>query len=251
MPSFCYAEPLGDCTGKISKEHYLSAGVLRLIGNVLTTEGMPGVPRGTYSPRTLGTRILCETHNSMLSPLDAEATTFFSAVRRFDEDLGRQQTATYESVIVEGALLERWLLKVAFGVAAARRRAGLDGSVRNEGEMINVLFGRATWPERWGLYAALELGQRLVPRGDVEVVTAVKPGTDEIWSLTAACKFLPLTLFLGKPDQIGSERFRPSKFTLQRPGEHAVKTLRLTWRDNKTHHVCGFTRGGSIDGFES
>lgn len=250
-PSTCYAQRLGRCSPGLSGEHYLSAGILRLIGRAPIVEGMPGVPGGKrYPVKSLATRILCQRHNHLLSPLDASAIRFFEAVRRFDSELGDATVPVVaDSVVVDGDHLERWLLKVAFGLAAARRRSKQQGSVREEHRMLRVLFGDQLWPKSWGMYMAAPPGTQLAASGDLEVVTGVMPRTQEIRSLTAACLFLPLTMTLGQPDRLDPATHRPRALRMDRTGDPGVKSVQLTWTDHQKHAPCTFTRTGSMDGW--
>jgi hypothetical protein len=43
MPLDCYAGPLGDCSEIQTSEHYLSKGVLKMIGKAPIIEGAPGI----------------------------------------------------------------------------------------------------------------------------------------------------------------------------------------------------------------
>jgi hypothetical protein len=77
----CWAASLGDCGGKLSREHTIS-GCLFPSGKV-TVEGFDWCPNG---PKTIGVaglvrRILCERHNSSLSELDSAMLKCFEAIR--------------------------------------------------------------------------------------------------------------------------------------------------------------------------
>ncbi len=83
----CYAGPLADCSARRSREHYVSESLLTHLHshNELTVTGFPWVPHGekVVSPSALASKILCQRHNSALSPLDAIAVHLFQA---FDEE---------------------------------------------------------------------------------------------------------------------------------------------------------------------
>ena len=100
----CWAACLGDCKGPLSKEHVISAGVFDEI--MMEVEGIQafGDESRVVSKASLTARMLCREHNSRLSPLDAEAARLSDAIK--DARAGGIP-ATH---LVNGALLERWIL---------------------------------------------------------------------------------------------------------------------------------------------
>jgi hypothetical protein len=82
----CYARALNHCSEQISKEHYLSRGVLRQLAasgptNTVRMSGL-GLPAGDLPPDQVGqAKILCGRHNSALSALDTTGARLFRALR--------------------------------------------------------------------------------------------------------------------------------------------------------------------------
>ena len=118
----CWAAALGDCSGALSKEHLVSRAVLELVApdNILTVGGFRWC-EGKDCKISVGTavaRVLCETHNSRLSPSDAEGLVLFQAIREISRLNGvraglnptRWRIHRFE---VGGVQFERWLLKTA------------------------------------------------------------------------------------------------------------------------------------------
>ena len=73
----CWARSLGNCSDKISKEHFVTEGlfptsVVRIKGFSWCRDEAQEIPVAT-----LATKILCTTHNSRLSPVDASAIKAF------------------------------------------------------------------------------------------------------------------------------------------------------------------------------
>ena len=69
----CYLSHTSDCSHKISREHYVSKVILEMLGEDLEVGGLPWEPPGTlvrYGINSLVSTVLCERHNSALSPLD-------------------------------------------------------------------------------------------------------------------------------------------------------------------------------------
>src|SRR5262249_5828274 len=74
----CYARAFGGCSRQMSGEHYISKGILELVENRVGQKSKsvravglafqkPGVEQ-QFGVTSLVGNILCETHNSLLSP---------------------------------------------------------------------------------------------------------------------------------------------------------------------------------------
>lgn len=116
----CYLNGTKDCSTKISGEHYISKTVLDQFGAVLSMTGMPWLPPDQSFETTaqnLTSNILCQRHNSALSPLDAEAGLFFSTITNALLDLNRK-TLSRKPIfhLIGGEAIELWLLKAACGI---------------------------------------------------------------------------------------------------------------------------------------
>jgi hypothetical protein len=138
----CYARGMGNCAGKISREHYFSSSLYKLLagGESLTIEGTHWLKSGSsveLAPSALTAKVLCEHHNSSLSVLDAEALRFFLLLR--------YETTTEEEHI-DGELLERWYLKVLIGQMAATKVGWTPTKA-----WLDVLFGVRAFPPHAGL----------------------------------------------------------------------------------------------------
>jgi hypothetical protein len=248
-PWSCYARELGGCSDQPSREHYLSRSVLKLIGDTPIVEGLPGVPSGQrIGIGSLASKIMCDKHNSALSALDAAAARLFGAVQRFDADLRDTTNPATDSERLSGTKIERWLLKVGFGLAAANERTGRAQPIRDRGRMLRVLFGSGSWPRSWGMYVAAGLGDGMAAPADVGVETGVHPETHELMCVKVWIRFLPLLLALGQPN-LSRDNFRPASIILDRPPEPATKTLHLSWGDGRNHGLFRFSRTGEIDGW--
>jgi len=70
----CYANTRGGCSTKISGEHYVSHGLIKLYGNNdpdFTVQHKTGKGVGhPVTPKNFKANILCQKHNSALSPAD-------------------------------------------------------------------------------------------------------------------------------------------------------------------------------------
>lgn len=129
----CYAGFTSDCSTRISKEHWLSAGILRLFGEGKTVRvgGLPWLkgPAQDVSIKNLSSNILCERHNSALARLDRTATQVSAVLDRYRLDhMRRPDMRESEFDLHSGEELERWLLKLIWGAGAANSQ--LAGNVQ-------------------------------------------------------------------------------------------------------------------------
>jgi len=143
----CYASGLADCSADISREHYISHALLRLLSveGRVTIDGFPWQNAAAVSsvpPATLTGKILCSRHNSALSPLDAVAAMLF---RRIDEFHHEIRDRKYENrfFLCNGHDIERWMLKTLCGAVVsgnAEMRSG-QSNWRPPLEWVQILFG--------------------------------------------------------------------------------------------------------------
>jgi hypothetical protein len=127
-----------------------------VLGEEHTISNARWLPPGQHSPPlrvgALGSRILCERHNSMLSSLDASAEAFFAElIRALWEPV---QGTSPQRVSADGDMLELWVLKACCGAIAS-------GSLIDNGNTLvrdlprawlNILFSRTPWEEGTGLH---------------------------------------------------------------------------------------------------
>jgi hypothetical protein len=132
-------------------------------GNVVVS----GFPWQIETPKQVGiaslkANILCNRHNSDLSPLDDLAKTFFARLRDVAAEFHSKRPAGPAAILLNGHALERWALKVLCG-AAFSGNTSIQG-VRTEDwvppdRWLRHLFpGDALEPPQ-GLYFAGELGE--------------------------------------------------------------------------------------------
>jgi hypothetical protein len=158
----CYAHPLNDCDTKLSKEHYLTRGVLRLLAkggptNTVRATGL-GIPSEEFPPDQVAqSKILCRRHNSALSALDVVGERLFRAI---NEGLKDPPGVAYHST--PGVDIERWLLKVACGVRAAAKED-------LPAEWLQMLFGYTEISSPRGLYMHVPAGQTVRETKGVQV----------------------------------------------------------------------------------
>ena len=115
----CYLSHTGDCSKKLSAEHYVSAALLRALGDKLLVGGMPWLRNGetkVVGINSLTAKVLCTRHNEALSPLDGEAARLFRTIKLVAAELDQKSLARRpKQYILSGEDLERWMAKLLMG----------------------------------------------------------------------------------------------------------------------------------------
>lgn len=170
----CYAAALADCSADISREHYVSHGLLKLlsIDGKVTIDGFPWQDSGAVgrvaAPSLTG-KILCRRHNVALSSLDAIASRLFERIDQFHHEI-IDGSLKYQNrfFLFNGHDIERWMLKTLCGAVVsgnAEIRTG-ESNWRPSLGWLRILFGEEPFPARCGLYFHSEVtGQPYIERG--------------------------------------------------------------------------------------
>jgi hypothetical protein len=243
----CYANELLDCSTDISKEHYISKGLLIEMGGKPQIAGFSFQPPDTVrrvGVEALTSHILCKRHNTCLSPLDSEAQRCLGALRTFDADLEDGRSPISDEVTINGADLERWMLKALIGMNHATIVEST--SVRQNASMIRILFGRERWPSGWGLYV---IARAEVSHAFAGIEIETRTMGSEVWAADFDIAGFPFMLSLGVPR--GGDRehlYRPAGLILSRTNREAKKTLTFGWPRRPHADYVGFTRSGQYDG---
>jgi hypothetical protein len=141
----CWAEKLGDCDGKQSREHYISQCVFD--DNVITAIGMDWCKE----PKQIGlgqavAKILCEKHNSYLSDFDAEA----KKLSKYLLEQMREKPNENGALNLNGWNLEKWALKTAINLS----NLGTFGEKTSAPTMehLHYIYRNDDIPDGMGLY---------------------------------------------------------------------------------------------------
>ena len=154
----CYAASLGDCSPSISREHYISAGLLHRLrkdpGGMIRVSGLAWAKdEKRVSVNSLASKILCERHNNALSPLDSIGVRIFDTIARIKSDFALRQDHD-QAFLFNGHDVERWLLKTLCGIAMS---GGLLDANRERSDwkpdlpLLEMLFGLRSLPANCGL----------------------------------------------------------------------------------------------------
>lgn len=156
----CYAAELGDCDGKISREHYISRSVLELIGNgkSVTVSNLPFLKKDTPTDlgiESLTAKVLCKRHNNILTDLDVAGARMFRAMAAFTGATG-EPAVPAETIRIDGAAFERWLLKLFCGsVFSGTIRFPEFGDRKGKSipfDVLRILYGKDKFRLHKGVY---------------------------------------------------------------------------------------------------
>ena len=144
----CYLAGSKTCSTKISKEHYISQAILKQIatdGTITLNGNNQGASNFVNKPLPisgLASNILCRTHNSALSVLDDFADRLFEKISSLQDALLDSNRSAPAFCLVDGASLERWMIKVLFGLAATKLLRTNTGNVVEPNELPSTLLDR-------------------------------------------------------------------------------------------------------------
>ena len=201
----CFLRGYGNCSPKISREHYISATVLQTLStnNTIQVSGLSWQTTGTLQNigvQALQSKILCDAHNSGLSALDNIGGQLFRTLDAIDKEPLSLPVVSQ----LDGASIERWLVKMLCGLTVA----GSFGNGIIPDQWKYILTG-GDWPSLWGIYLPPFAGPRVFSR-ELSIETGVDPVTRRILMATFHIAGVPFNLILGKPDQ-------PDSFGIYRP----------------------------------
>ena len=211
----CWAQSLGDCSDKMSREHIFSEGVH--FADEVTVQGLSWCED---QPRTVGlssltAKILCKKHNSDLSFADAAA---ISTIKFFEEAIRlhgfrskyRPANWTRRNFKVNGYELESWFLKTLINITFESEK--LMGKYATQPgtptrELVEIAFQRRRFDPPAGLYTIPAVGKDAVLDGSirVSVMTQTPPITIGAVFLFAGMRFF---LYLNDDFTPGPENFK-------------------------------------------
>jgi hypothetical protein len=241
----CYARGLNDCSKKISREHYISRNVLELLGGSAETSGFQWLNGNEVSlpADALASKILCERHNSALSPLDAATGHLFGTLRNIDAALADDAPpSTTETYVVNGPDIQRWLLKCLIGLTSSG--SVQPPALREHDYCVRILFGEATWKPGWGLY----LSPGPISQAYNGLSVAILNGQDgTTWGARFNIAGLRFVLSLGRAAG-DTVYFRPAGAEFNHLARPAIKTVAFAWTRPPQSGYTRFTRSAPYGG---
>lgn len=227
----CYAAGLGDCAGKITKEHFISAALIKYRQpdpSRIDLAGVGGNQQPTGVQRLANRKMLCERHNSQLSILDEEVYRLVQTIFEFNRG---ERTLVDEEF--DGNLITRWMQKYLYGASVAFPTDVPLSAKIDRLQLLRYLFGHDVLPDNWGLliphvftldnfYTEYQEGYPSWAVGPLPY-----PGEDHIG---AEMQIFPVR-FRYVPNIgpfTGDERYRPKRITLTLPSRKAV--IDIAWK---------------------
>ena len=191
----CYLSSFGGCSSKMTREHFVSRNILaRVTTNKLTFENaghfFGGKGRVEIGVDDFVAKVLCDTHNGALGPLDAAAGLVFSTIEALAKDVPRiadEKRALESFHISSGLDIERWMIKVYCGLVGAGKIRSLSGQALQRSALpsylLDALLGNCFLPSPLGLYQNTFVGQTLNLGGLAFGTIKLTDGSDGVGGL--------------------------------------------------------------------
>ena len=158
----CYMAATGGCDTKISGEHLISEGVLKILAEKQVE--LSGVPWLKGQKRMLGfgaltANCLCTRHNNLLFPIDTVGAKLFEAIQK----RGTTDTGRGLLFLLSGHDVERWMPRslAIFGVSGnfAIEGAVIDQNFVDRLRIVELLEDMSQWKKPLGFYLTRGLGR--------------------------------------------------------------------------------------------
>jgi hypothetical protein len=168
MPT-CWAESLGNCCNKQSREHPVSKSLFS--SGVVDVHGFPWCKEkpAQVGIASLTAKILCRHHNSELSSLDEAALQAFGVFQeacRLTEVRQKMKPTVWniKKYRINGPKLERWFLKTLINLCFDRGHAiGRDSQAegRPSERLVRIAYGLEPFQGKAGLYSVSRVGMNI------------------------------------------------------------------------------------------
>jgi len=202
----CYLASEGDCSQKLTREHFISRNILEQMTNSTLNFKNAGFFFGgkeevAVAVDSFSAKVLCDAHNSALSELDTSAGTAFTAIQNLYQDMLRAENPKEylkTFYLASGIDLERWLIKVLCGLVAAGkfRTASKRTVVFDElhPSLLRALIGTQDLREPLGLYHHAFAGQERRSGGFSFAPIHILDGSDKMGGLILSLGLMNLVL---------------------------------------------------------
>jgi hypothetical protein len=226
----CWAACLGDCSGKISREHIVTAGLF--LDDKITVQGPPWCRN---EPKEIGLaaltkKNLCTKHNSDLSGVDNAGISSMNVLREATEltnlrikyKITRPRIKRFQ---IDGRALERWFLKTFINIAFKQAYPiGRDSAQPwiPSCDLVEIAFGQKQFEPKAGLYFLGEPGEQIESKEGLRAMTF----TNETDALVGAMFYFWGFRFFLYLDQDGpGERF------------HSIRSTGWSGRSQPMYHL--------------
>lgn len=240
----CYLWPVGSCSTKMTKEHFISRNILEKVATSTLRFENAGHFFGGQQTVEIGidsfsAKVLCDKHNSALSDLDTAAGAAFSTIEALAKDfvefarLERGRLSRFH--ICSGVDIERWMIKVYCGLVAADKIRALSGRIIErdtlQPDLLNALVGTDSLRSPLGLYMHTFVGQQRRLGGFSFGTIKLTDGSDEVGGLILSLGVMNFVL-------VTSPRFNQ---TFKDPNWYRHQTLAWNFRKGSARLAYLFT----------
>lgn len=200
----CYLSRMSNCSAKISREHFISKNILeKLTKDTLIFENA-GHFFGGKSHAEIGidgfaSKVLCDNHNSVLSPLDTAAGAAFQRIEELTKDMLRADKGYKLNSfhVASGIDIERWMIKVFCGLVAAGKIRSASGRIEQlsslPDELLEALMGATLLQPPLGIYMHTFVGQ--IRKSGLSFGTIkLTDGSDQVGGLLLSLGMMNLVL---------------------------------------------------------
>lgn len=222
----CYLSSMSNCSSKITKEHFISRNILeKLTKDTLKFENAAHFFGGKNQVEIgidgFASKVLCDNHNSVLSPLDTAAGAAFQRIEELAKDmiLADKGYNLNSFHVVSGIDIERWMIKVFCGLVAAGKIRSVSGRIEQSSslphELLSALMGVTLLKPPLGLYMHSYVGQIRKSGGFSFSTIKLTDGSDQVGGLILSLGIMNLAL-------VTSQRYTQ---TFNEPSWHRHQTL--------------------------
>ncbi|WP_417510295.1 hypothetical protein [Methylophaga sp.] len=180
----CYAYPIKGCSKNISKEHFFTKAILKKyspVKNSVKISGFPwqDEPLSYVSLDRFQSKILCETHNNILSKLDEVGLEFFNAYSEV-EKLNSYKKGYNKIYLFNGYDIEKWMLKCSLGYFFSKNLQFMGERVVDRSYppewLLKILFSDSFLPGTRGMYLVGDIGQAAAKGGvTINLIARLNP----------------------------------------------------------------------------
>ncbi len=203
----CWANSLGACSVKLSREHLISASVFPNSKGI-TVFGFPWCREKpiTVGLSSLTSKVLCLSHNSLLSVLDTEAGNVYRTFNEMSELVNKRASLNEQKFKVRhyrfnGPLIERWLLKTLINLCYDDKLfIGSESTLpgRPDDRHVRICFNKDRFSGHAGLYVAAKVGGSFASGPALNFSPLIADGTHVLGGFF---NFRGLLLFLSLMDE--------------------------------------------------
>lgn len=249
----CYLAKTNGCSTKITGEHCISHNLLNKIekqNKTIDVVGLSWLPKEqltSIGKKNLVSNVLCEQHNSVLSPLDAAVGHLVEAIGAIDADLLSTAPSglTFQ---VSGADVERWVLKTLFGLVHSGQIKTQSGTpFLLKPKCLELLCNPAVrWPLGWGLYVATP-ATKIFHSSSLELIPHHNSATNEMLSLGLKFNGIEMNFLMGRPDHTGVFGVHRPRQLIFKKGE-IQSTISFDWHGRKAGKDVSYLHAGAYSG---